>query len=284
MSTRVTVVIASRDRREQLLATVDRHRALPERPPVIVVDDGSTDGSASAVSRTGVSVIRLGSSVGGAARNVGVRAAATPYVALTDDDAWWRPGALDRAVAVLDAHPRVAVVQAHVLVGAAERDDPTCVAMARSGLVPAPDLPGHPIVSFVACSVVVRREAFLACGGFLARLGVGGEEELLSWDLVSAGWQLSYVPEVVAHHHPERVPGGRPVRRETTLRNALWTIWLRRPFASAVRVSARRLAGASRDRTTLRAVVRAVAGGGWVLRERRVSPPDVEFALRRLER
>src|SRR3954451_7091065 len=172
MTARVTVVVATRDRRDQVLATVGRHLALPERPPVIVVDDASTDGTAEAVSALDVSVIRLGASAGGAARNVGVRAASTPYVALTDDDAWWRPGALQRAVEYMDAHPRLAVLQAHVLVGRQERADPTCEVMSRSVLPLAPDQPGSAILSFVACSVVVRREAFLACGGFPERLGV----------------------------------------------------------------------------------------------------------------
>ena len=46
---RVSVVIATADRREQLLHTLARLMALPEQPPVIVVDNGSVDGSAAAV-------------------------------------------------------------------------------------------------------------------------------------------------------------------------------------------------------------------------------------------
>jgi GT2 family glycosyltransferase len=282
---RVTVVVASRDRRERMLASVPRHLALPERPPVIVVDDASADGTADALAQAlpQVHVIRLRSSLGGAARNEGVRAAATPYVAFSDDDAWWRPGALRRACDLLDAHPRLALVQAHVLVGPQERDDPTCTEMRRSVLRPAGDQPGHPIVSFVACAAVVRRSAFLACSGFSARFGVGGEEELLGWDLAAAGWRLSYVPEVVAHHHPPPAPDGRPARRAATLRNALWTLWLRRPAAAAARASARAVLRAPRDRATARALAAAVAGAGWVRRERRVHPPHVEAMLRRLE-
>src|SRR5215213_4253386 len=125
---RVTIVVATRNRRRELLTSVPRHIALPECPRVIVVDDASTDATAEmlATEFPHVDVIRLPQRAGAAARNAGVRAASTPYVALTDDDAWWRPGALQRAAEVLDAHPRLAVVQAHVLVGPQERDDPTC--------------------------------------------------------------------------------------------------------------------------------------------------------------
>ena len=281
----VTVVVASRNRRTELLASVPRHLALPERPPVIVVDDASTDGSADALAAAHpqAELIRLPASLGGAARNAGVRAAATPHVAFSDDDAWWRPGALARAVALLDAHPRLAVVQARVLVGPEEREDPTCVEMAASPLARADGQPGHPILSFVACAAVVRRSAFLAAGGFSERLAVGGEEELLGWDLAAAGWQLSYAPEIVAHHHPPAAADGRPARRVTTQRNALWTVWLRRPLGVAVRATAAALARAPEDRVAARALLRAVTEGGWILRERRVNPPHVEAMRRRLE-
>ena len=276
---RVTIVVATRNRLERLRESVPRHLALPERPPVIVVDNASTDGTADALD--GVPVIRLGRNRGGAGRNVGVQAARTPYVAFCDDDSWFAPGALARAAELLDAHPRLALVQARILVGADERLDPTCAAMARSPLTPAEHQPGRPLLSFVACAAVVRRSTFLEAGGFSERLAVGGEEELLSWDLAAAGWQLSYAPEVVAHHHPTR---HRPGRRELLARNALWTAWLRRPAGIAARRSATILARAARDRATARGVAGALAGVPWVLRARRVSPPHVEAMQRALER
>ncbi len=277
MSPRVSVVVASRDRREQLLASIPRHLALPERPPVILVDNGSTDGSVAAVraAHPEVQVLELGRNLGGAARNAGMEAARTPYVAFSDDDSWWRPGALDLAADLLDRHPRLALVQARILVGPEEREDPICAEMAQSPLPAGEDQPGHPLLSFVACAVVVRPGPLLEAGGFSSRFLVGGEEELLSWDVVAAGWQMSYVPEIVGHHHPPKT-AGRPERREIGIRNTLWTTWLRRPAVPAVRRTVRELRRFPRDRTTARGVGRAVGGLPWILRERRVSPPRVE--------
>jgi GT2 family glycosyltransferase len=265
---RVTIVVATRDRPEVLRDSLPRHEA-----PVIVVDNASREPIPGA--------LRLERNRGGAGRNVGVEAATTPYVAFTDDDAWWAPGALARAVELLDAHPRLALVQARVLVGPDERLDPTCTEMARTPLAGDAGQPGHAILGFVACAVVVRRSAFLEVGGFSERLHVGGEEALLAGDLVAAGWQLSYVPEVVAHHCPPATSRDRPERRETVLRNELWLHWLRRPAPVAARATATTLVRAPLERATLRGVARAVAGVPWVLRERRVSPPRVE-AMRRL--
>jgi N-acetylglucosaminyl-diphospho-decaprenol L-rhamnosyltransferase len=285
MEHRIAIVVASHNRRELLLDTVARHVALPERPPVVVVDNASTDGTADALAAgfPGIEVIRLERNAGGAGRNLGVGACETPYVALTDDDAWWQPGALRLAAEVLDANPRLALIQARVLVGPDERDDPTCLEMAASPLAAGEGQPGHPVVSFVACAVVVRRAAFLGVGGFEERLAVGGEEELVGWDLIAAGWQLSYVPDVVAHHHPPPAPARRPRRRETQVRNALWTSWLRRPSAVAAADTLRTLRALPRDRVVARGVGRALFGVPWIVRERRVNPPQLEAMLQRLE-
>jgi GT2 family glycosyltransferase len=268
-----------------LLRTAARHFALPERPRVVVVDNASSDGMATALTDAfaAIEVIRLERNAGGAGRNIGVSACATPYVALTDDDAWWRPGALRRAADLLDANPRLALIQARVLVGPDERDDPTCVEMAASPLAAGEGQPGHPLVSFVACAAVVRRAAFLAVGGFQERLAVGGEEELVGWDLIAAGWQLSYVPEVVAHHHPPPAPARRAKRRETQVRNALWTSWLRRPSDVVAADTARALRSLANDRVVARGFGRALLGLPWIMRERRVNPPHLEAMLRRLD-
>ena len=82
--------------REALDETLTKLGALPERPPVIVVDNASTDGTAPLVRRRHpeVRVLRLSEDIGAAARTEGVRRAATPYIAFCDDDTWWAPGCL----------------------------------------------------------------------------------------------------------------------------------------------------------------------------------------------
>ena len=130
-----TVVVATYNRRRLLDATLTRLCALPEAPHVIVVDNGSDDGTAEfALARyPGVQLISLPSNIGAAARTVGVRAAAARYVAFCDDDCWWQPGSLARAVQLLDAHPDVALLNARVVVHQSWID-PACDLMASSGL------------------------------------------------------------------------------------------------------------------------------------------------------
>jgi GT2 family glycosyltransferase len=279
----VAVVIATRNRGTELLGTLARLRALPEQPPIVVVDNGSTDGTAEQVRATfpGVQVVGLQRNLGGAARTVGARLVDSPYVAFSDDDSWWAPGALSRAVELLDRHPRLAVLAARVLVGPDRRLDPVCDQMANSPLPPAADLPGPSVLGFIACGAVVRRAAFLEAGGFHVRLGVGGEEELLSVDLAARGWGLAYVDEVVAHHHPSpcRDPSGR---RRVQVRNALWSAWLRRPLGGAARRTAHLAALALHQPGAWSGLLLAMLGLPWVLRERRPVRRELEAALRTL--
>jgi GT2 family glycosyltransferase len=280
---RLGIVVATRNRAGALAATLPRLLGLAEQPRVVVVDNGSSDATVAVAREAGAEVIALGRNLGAGARTVGARRLATRYVAFSDDDSWWAPGALARSADLLDAHPRLGLVAARVLVGPDEREDPVCGAMAATPLAPPAGLPGRPVLGFVACGAVVRRSAFLAVGGFDGRYGIGGEEELLALDLAAAGWALAYVPEVVAHHHPFPARD-RAGRRRRQLRNRLWSAWLRRPPAGAGPLTVRALREAVSDPAARGGALDALRGLPWVLRERRPVPAHVERAARLLER
>ena len=279
---RVSIVVITRNRRSEVLDAVGRLLDLPERPPVIVVDNDSSDGAAEAVAQKfpSVDVVRLPSNLGAAGRTAGVRRARTPYVAFSDDDSWWAPGALDLAADLLDAAPRLAVLAARVLVGPGERLDPVCRLMQRSPLGGVPGV-GPRVLGFIACGAVVRRSAYLEVGGFHPRYGVGGEETLLAVDLAERGWACAYADGVVAHHHPSPVrdPAARRVR---DVRNDLWTLWLRRRLTGVARETARLLVRLPADRQVRTGLRQALAGVPWILRERASVGRSTERALRQL--
>jgi GT2 family glycosyltransferase len=278
---RIAVVVATRNRRESLLHTLARLHALDERPPIIVVDNGSSDGTAAAVRTAfpGIGVISLAENVGPQARTIGARAVEEPYVAFSDDDSWWKPNALTRAVGLFDRFPALAVVAAHVVVGEAEHHDPTSLAMRASPLQDG-DGPGRPVLGFLACGSVVRREAFLEVGGF-REASMGFEETLLAVDLVEKGWKVAYIPEVVAHHHPagDHATGER---RRSHARNALWFAWSRRPAPTALARSYALARVALRDPATRGAFADVIREAPRLARERRVVEPRIEAGLRHL--
>jgi GT2 family glycosyltransferase len=286
---RVSVVIATRNRPAELTRTIDRIASLRPAPPVIVVDNASDGGAGWLRGYPGVSeVVELDRNRGGAARTVGAARAATQYVAFSDDDSWWAGDALRLAAGALDRHPRLGLVAARTLVGREQRPDPVNEAMAGSPLpekssVDGERLPGRPVLGCLACAAVVRREAFLAVGGFRELFLIGGEETLLCYDLAAAGWAVRYLPEVVAHHHPStNRPPGR-YRQAAQRRNQVLLGWMRRPLAVAAAGSWRLLREAARDpvaRTALAGLLRRLPAA---LADRRRLPPWLERDVRLLE-
>ncbi|PXY27323.1 glycosyltransferase family 2 protein [Prauserella muralis] len=236
---RTTVVIATRNRADELLRTLARLRTLRPVPPIIVVDNASTDGTATLVreQQPGVRVVSAPENRAAAARNLGVEAAGTPYVAFSDDDSWWAPGALARAEALFAEHPRLGLLAGRTLVGEQNRPDPVCELMAKSPLGTPPGAPGPLVLGFLACSAIVRRDAFLDVGGFSELLHFGAEEKLLSYDLAARGWWLCYADDVVAHHHPSPSRPAPAWRRSMERRNNALIAWLRRPPHECVRAA-----------------------------------------------
>lgn len=281
---RVTVVIITRDRRAELLSTLAHMTTLPDRAPVVVVDNASTDHTADAVTEqfSQVTLLRSDHNLGALGRNLAVQDIDTPYVAFCDDDTRWQPGALSRAADLLEAHPGLASVTGRILVAPMMVEDPITPEL-RDSPVPGPAwLPGPALLGVLAGASMFRVTAFREVGGFSPRLWLGGEEELLALDLAARGWWMCWAPDVVVEHAPSTSRDPRR-RRQLGIRNTLWTAWLRRPLLSALRRTGTLLRSIPRDRASVVALGEALAGLGWVLRERRVVPPEVERGLRLLE-
>ncbi|MFD6129688.1 glycosyltransferase family 2 protein [Streptomyces diastaticus] len=278
---RTTVAVITRDRPGSALRTLDRLAGLPERPPVVVVDNGSDPETTAVLRRhpVGARVLRPPRNTGALGRNWAVRQASTPYVAFSDDDSWWEPGTLRHAADLFDGHPRLGLLAARTLVGDEAEEDPLNAVLSASPLPPAADLPGVPVLGFLGCAAVARRSAFLGAGGYHRVLFFGAEETLLAYDLSALGWGVVHEPSLVARHHPDTAP--RPGRTSLVRRNELLTEWLRRPLPVALG-STRRLAA---DALGGDAAARGALGGALLrlpraLWHRRPLPPPVEAAVR----
>jgi GT2 family glycosyltransferase len=284
MTARLTVVILTYHRPAELRRTLRHTLGLRMAPPVVVVDNGADDATRAMLADEfpPVRLIAMERNLGAAARNAGVLGAATPYIAFCDDDTWWAEGALEEAVALLDAHPALAVLCARVLVGEQQAEDPTCAAMAASPL-PHDGLPGPALIGFLAGAAVVRRCAFLEAGGYEPRFLIGGEEALLSLDLLARGWRISYAPQLTVHHYPS-AQRDSALRRRLLRRNALWLAWLRLPARMVLADTLGACLAALRSREDALGVLAALRGLPWALARRKVIPAQLAGMAQLLRR
>ena len=72
---RVAIVMITHNRMENVMESLDQLTRLAERPRIVVVDNGSTDGTAKAVAERfpQVEVLDAGENLGTAARTIGVQ-------------------------------------------------------------------------------------------------------------------------------------------------------------------------------------------------------------------
>ena len=193
---KVSVIVPTFNRRLSLLRCVER---IPPGVEVVVVDDGSTDGTSEAVTtlkRSGLVYVRQANAGPASTRNAGVRVAKGKFVAFTDDDCvpvgpWPWP-----LVARLER-------EHHNLGGAGGR-----VLPAEDGLF-SRYYTHHRILEppvsrayLVTANCAFVRSILLEVGGFDTGITeAGGEDPGLSMKVRAAGYDLAYEPFAVVRHH-----------------------------------------------------------------------------------
>lgn len=206
----LTIGITTRDRPGALQRCLTSLAALsPLCPEVIVFDDASSRPVAGEIEVRQISfpvrIVRDESAPGYiAGRNRLVREAAAPFVLLMDDDAAILEGeAIERALGILQNDLAVAAI-AFAQCDAAGNPWQASMQPARSQVacrVPA----------FIGFAHLVRREVFLALGGYRESFEFYGEEKDLGLRLIEAGYQTVYLPDALVIHEPDRT--GRSQQR-----------------------------------------------------------------------
>jgi N-acetylglucosaminyl-diphospho-decaprenol L-rhamnosyltransferase len=237
---RVSAVIATWNRREAVEIVLDRLAELPV-DEVLVVDNGSEDGTAELVRSRGgnVRLLEQGANLGLAGRNRAVREASGELLLMLDDDAYPLPGAIETLAERFARDPQLAVAGGFVrdvdLAGCVVRSIEIgtfdwWLRAGRTGQVP-PE--GIPAFFFPEGASMLRRSAFLEVGGYFEPYFHLVEGIDLATRLLAAGWDVRYVPEAQFDHMKAQTARSSDRALYLRIRNNLWYLWLHFPASVA---------------------------------------------------
>jgi GT2 family glycosyltransferase len=160
---------------------------------LIVVDDGSTDSTASELAKLGSRLRILSASKRGvsAARNAGVSRSAGRYIAFLDSDDLWRPGKLACQSAFMDEHPEVEICQTEeIWIRNGVRVNPKAIHRKPSGDV---FLRSLDLCLVSPSAVMMRRELFQRHGGFDETFPVCEDYDL--WLRIAVELPIPLIPD-----------------------------------------------------------------------------------------
>lgn len=194
---RVSVVVPTYNHRPFVLELLESLRSQSDVAfEVVVVDDGSSDGSFAAIIERARALELTGRVIGlrrncgrSTARNAGILQARASIIAFVDADCQPVSGWLVAALAAFEHGGRIGAVQGPTL------PHPTQRRPLFSHFIEIAHYDG----SFSTCNVFYRREALLEVGGFDPSV-IYWEDVDIGWRVCRAGWEGTFAPAALVYH------------------------------------------------------------------------------------
>lgn len=201
----ISVVIPLYNKKESVVHTLECVlKQTYQNFEVVVVDDGSTDGSAEIVEGVDDGRIRLIRQENGgvsAARNRGIKEAKSEYIAFLDADDEWKPEHLETLVGLIEKYPQYGAYSTNYEFKQGTKVKKTILNKipfeveegVLSNYFEVSSCSHSPICSITAC---VKKSLMDEIGGF--PMGIAAGEDLLTWARIAVKTNWAYSIKVTA--------------------------------------------------------------------------------------
>ena len=196
----ISVIVPTFNRRPLLRQALDSVLAQSFRDfELLVVDDGSTDGTAEELKQIGLCLRLFVTARKGvaAARNLGVSQSRGRYIAFLDSDDIWLPRKLERQAAFMVCHPEFQICQTEeIWIRNGVRVNPRAVHRKPSGDI---FLPSLALCLVSPSAVMMTKELFERVGGFDEFFPVCEDYDL--WLRIGAEFSVPLIAEALVVKH-----------------------------------------------------------------------------------
>ena len=203
----VSVVIPLYNARDVIRDTIESVFAQTYRDyEIVVIDDGSTDGSGDVLQAYGDRLRYIQQPNGGVAqaRNRGIAVSRGCYIALLDHDDLWRSEKLAKQVAILDGQPAVGMVVTDVAhidrvgrpmgqLGPAYQPQHEFARLFVQGFVPTPS------------ATLIRTAILRVVGGFDEQFNSAGLDDHEFWTRIAAATTIAGISEPLTYHRNREI-------------------------------------------------------------------------------
>ena len=229
---KISVMISTLNRREELRRTLSKLSELQPRPDeILICADGCTDGTAEMVRQNFPNCLFLENrSTRGSvfSRDQLLRAATGDVVASFDDDSYpLDPDFFGRLENLFAEHPSAAVISFPEIRDGGEFAHPT-----RS-----PSSPAHLVSAYANCAAAMRRDVYLRSDGFPEFFHHMYEEPDYTLQCYALGYVARFEPTLPIRHHVAVTQRDLISRHHENARNELWSVLMRCPFPPLIGVA-----------------------------------------------
>lgn len=218
----ISVVILTWNRKEDIRTTLEKLRNVDySQLEIIVVDNGSTDGTDSLVLREfpEVKYLPQPKNLGIAGYNAGFKAAKGQYVVALDSDSYPAKNAITKMAKVFAENPRAGAVAFDV--HSTDMD---------GGKAKSPNEIESEVYGYHGAGVGFRKEVFRIVGYWYEPFFLYFNEMDHALGLLAGGYKIIHSTGIVAFHKSSPTARVSDSAAYYYARNALWLIWRRYPL------------------------------------------------------